>query len=116
MDNASLISNVLPKLDSMIKQQLLNLLKEKGVETPEDWEWISATDLTPPLKLAEARKLVKKGKSQGTISSFYFRQTFILKHIISLSPPQVARLMEQSPDKKFRRSCFRNRSSFFVIF
>ena len=74
MDNASLISNVLPKLDSLIKRKLLKLLEEKGVETPENWEYLMPKDLTPPLKLIEARKLiaarklVKKRKlSQGTI-------------------------------------------------
>ena len=116
MDNASLISNVLPKLDSTIKLQLLNLLEEKGVETPEDWEWISATDLTPPLKLVEARKLLKKGKLQGTIFFFLFSTNIYLKAHNQSFTPQVARLMEQNPDKKFRRSCFRIRPSFFVIF
>ena len=68
MDNASLISSVLPKLDSTVKEKLLNLLEEKGVDAPEDWEYVKPEDLSPPLKLIEARKLVKKGKlSQGTI-------------------------------------------------
>ena len=74
MDNASLISIVLPKLDSRIKETLLNLLEENGVETPPDWEYVTPSDLIPPLKLIEARKLIEAGKLlkdskllQGTI-------------------------------------------------
>ena len=67
MDNASLISNVLPELDSTIKQKLLNLLEENGVKTPEDWDYVTPEDLSPPLKLIIARKLVKTIKlPQGT--------------------------------------------------
>ena len=74
MDNASLISNVLPKLDSTMKQKLLNLLEEKGVETPEDWDYVTPEELSPPLKLIEARKLVKKGKlPQGSIFFHFFQ-------------------------------------------
>ena len=79
MDNASLISNVLLKFDSLIKQKLLNLLKEKGVETPENWEYLKLEDLTPPLKLIEARKLIaarklvkKKNYRKVQSSSIYF--------------------------------------------
>ena len=86
MANASLISNVLPKLDSTIKQTLLNLLEEKGVETLEDWDYVTPEDLTPPLKLIEARKLVKKRKlPQGTIFSTYFSLTNVHPSYSTLS-------------------------------
>ena len=80
MDNASSISNVLPKLDSTMKEKLLNLLEEKGVETPEDWDYVTPKDLTPPLKLIDARKLIAARKlvkrrklSQGTIFFHLFQ-------------------------------------------
>ena len=74
-----------------MKEKLLNLLEEKGVETPENWEYLMPKDLTPPLKLESWLPLEswwKKENYHKVQSSLYFSWTniYLKAHYQSSTP------------------------------